>query len=1019
MQTKRFLFCLSILTVLNFTVAWGGGPLLVNPDGSGPFRWDPAAPVHYKVDRGGLNTALEEQGAVDFVASVFKKWHDLTSVNISFQYDGLLDIDVTQSNVKDFEKNVPDGLTPIILDRDGGIIDLLLGAGASRNVLGFAGPRKIDPKTNLILQGEAVINGAAGSSQSVLAAVMLHEFGHLIGLDHTQAGLEFTGLQRGNFVPGGRRFIPIMFPIIFNGAPQDPQDDDILALSNLYPRDFSGTGTISGFVKRASGDFFPGADVVLRNADYNPGGGQVRIYSMVSDYLMRNTGEFRFQGVKPGDYYLFIEPLFADFTEGSSVGPYDSRFTSFPTDFYNGDKESGDPDVDDPNEKVVITVGAGGKVENLVMISNEIPNNLTTMADDDSVAYVFPNGFKFAFFGQTYDRVFVNSDGNLTFGKSEIASTERDLKRFTSGPPRIGVLFTDLNPEQGGEVLFTQRDNSVTFTWLNVPEFSKNKTLNATDGNQFSVTLFSNGDIRMKYGNLKVTRGDQEALVAVVGVSPGGGAAAQQVELSQNPTLTYGNTTGIAKVYTDSIDLAGKELFFQSGSGTLPRQKTLIYPFSQQTREFFTGIAISNSGSSTANVKLTAYDGSANSFASVQRTIPGTSQLAALVNELLGTAGPEVPSGWIQLQADSDTISSFYQIGSFDGRWLDGSTTFSEISTHLYLTRVFEGSGAFQGKDAQTLVSIVNPNDIVVRLVLSLYSPAGLQLSKVQTKLPPRGSLFDRVSNIFKDTSFPRSGGYISVQAIGGGVAAFELVRAGDSIGLSAITPALSGKFYSAQLAHGAGGGQSFFTSLNIANTTTVVVTVNGQAFNENHQPIGTSFTKKLDPLNSVQSTAAELFGLADARTTQALAGSIELSADSAGVVADVLFGDASPDVRFAADLPMQTDLATEAIFSHVANGAGYFTGIALYNPNSVPANVTLEVYTAQGRVNRSTIVLQPGRRISQLVNEFIPSVGAQIGGYIVIKSDVGILAQELFGNLRLDFLSAVPADVVKKADLK
>jgi hypothetical protein len=82
-------------------------------------------------------------------------------------------------------------------------------------------------------------------------------------------------------------------------------------------------------------------------------------------------------------------------------------------------------------------------------------------------------------------------------------------------------------------------------------------------------------------------------------------------------------------------------------------------------------------------------------------------------------------------------------------------------------------------------------------------------------------------------------------------------------------------------------------------------------------------------------------------------------------------------------------------------------------------ANITLEVYTAKGQVNRTTLVLQPGRRISRLVNEFIPSVGAQIGGYVVIKSDVGILAQELFGNSRLDFLSAVPADVVKKADLK
>jgi hypothetical protein len=963
---------------------------------------------------------LDQQGAIDFVASIFKTWHELPTVNISFQDDGLLDVDVTKSNVQSFFRSLSSDQSPIILDRDGGIIDLLLGAGSSRSVLGFAGPSIIDTKTNTITQGEAVINGAAGGGLSLLRAVMLHEFGHLLGLDHTQAGLEFTGLDRGNLVLGARRFIPIMFPVLFNGAPESPQDDDALWLSYLYPGDVSNTATISGFVKRVSGEFFPGANVVLRNADYSPAGGQVRIYSVVSDFLMRNTGEFTLPGIKPGDYTLFIEPLFPDFTDGSSVGPYDSRFTNFPRDFWNGPQESGDPDADNPDDKVVISVGSNGKVDNIVMVSNEIPNNLTVIADDDSVAFAFSNGFKFPFFGQTYDKVFVNSDGNLTFGRAEFASTERDLKRFTSGPPRIGALFSDLNPEQAGEVLFSQRENSVTFTWMNVPEFSSSKTLSAADGNQFSVTLFINGDIKVKYGNLKVTRSENEEEVAVVGVTPGGGAAAQQVDLSQNSQLTYGGTTGIAQLFVNSINLAGKELFFQSGSGALPRQRTLIYPFSQQTREFFTGIAISHSGSETANLNLTGFNASGNSFASVQRSIAGTTQLAALVNDLMGIAGTEVPAGWIQLKADSDTISSFYQIGSFDGRWLDGSTAFGEVSTHLYLTRVFEGAGAFQGKDAQTFVSIVNPNDITVRLVLAVYGPSGLQLSNQVVKLAPRSTIFDRVSNIFKDLALPRSDGYISIQAIGGGVAAFELIRAGESIGLSAIAPAIATKFYSAQLAHGTAGGQAFFTGLNIVNTSGVAVTVTGQAFNENHQSIGSTFTKKLDPNSSAQLTVAEMFGLADARTTPAIAGSIELSSDSAGLVADVLFGDASADVRFAADLPLQADLATQAIFSHVANGAGYFTGIALYNPNSVAAHVTLEIFTAQGQLNRSDpIVLQPGQRVSKLVNEFAPAVGSQIGGYIVLKSDVGVVAQELFGNLRLDFLSAVPADVTQKIDLK
>lgn len=1029
LSVKRCLFCLIVVGALRNSVAFSGGPLIVDPSGSGAYRWDPNKPLRYKVDRGGLNSSLDEQQSIDLVGSVFKKWEDLPSASITFQYDGLLDVDVTKDNVNSFLKQTSDGIAPIILDRDGGITDLLLGAGASRNVLGFAGPTKFDTNTKTFLQGDAVINGSAGVGTSTLRAVMLHEFGHLQGLDHTQAGIEFTGLVRGNFVPGARKFIPIMFPIIYSGAPEDPQDDDILWLSYLYPVDSTGIGTISGVVKRASGEFFPGANVVLRAADYAPGAGKVRIYSVVSDFLMKNTGEFKFQGVKPGDYHLFIEPLHPSFTEGSSVGPFDSRFTSFPLDFYNGDGESGDPDTDDPTVNSIITVAADGKVQDIVMISNEIPNNLTTMADDDSVAYVFPNGFKFPFYGKTYDRVFVNSDGNLTLGRVDIASTERDLKRFVADAPRIGALFSDLDPSKGGEILFTQRDNSVTFTWLNVPEFSDKKTLDASDGNQFSVTLFSNGDVEMKYGNLKVTRGDQEALVAVVGVTKGGGATAQEVDLSKSASFTYGNTNGIVEVFTDSIDLAGKTILFRSAStDALTQQKTLIYPFSQQTSEFYMGIAVSNSGGTSAKLDFTGYDKTGKEVYSNHSTIAPTSQIAKLLNELFVVSGSEVPSGWIQLKADSSAISSFYQVGS--DRWLDGATAFSEITTHLYLTRVFDGAATFQGKDAKSYISIVNPNDILVRIVLSLYSPAGTKLSTQEMKLASHALIYDQLSNLFTDASFPRGEGYISVQAIGGGIAVFELVRTSDAaIGLSGIAPSLSNKFYSAQLAHGIVGTESFFTSLNLVNTTGVTVSVKAQAYNEKHETIGVPYSKKLAAYGSAQVDAKDLFGLGDARTTSpAYIGSIELTADSAGFVGDVLFGDATSNVRFAADLPLQSELATEAVFSHVANGtvnpadssSDYFTGIALYNPNTVSASVTLEVYTKQGQVRRSdTIVLEAGRRSSKLLSEFVPSAGSQIGGYIVLKSDVGIVAQELFGNVFLDFLSAVPPDVFKKADLK
>lgn len=1019
-----------ILAWLAQPLALAGGFLVVDP--AGFYRWDNQKPIQYKVDRGGLNGSLNEQQSVDLVRSIFQKWQDIPNANITFQYDGLLDVNVTASNVDQFITDKADGLTPIVLDQDGSITDLLAGSGAKGFVLGFSSPRVLDAANHLIVEGDAVINGSLinPGNLSILRVVMLHEFGHLIGLDHTQAGVEFSeGRFAGStFTPGGRQYIPIMFPVIYTGGPQDPQDDDLLWFRNLYPRDFRGTATISGAVKRGSGDSFQGANVVLRSADYDPAQGKVRIYSVVSDYLLQGTGEFNFRGVVPGSYELFIEPLVAQFTGGSGVGPFDSRFAAFPRDFYNGVKESGDPDLDNPAEKAILNLPADTSV-NLLMFANEIPNNLTLMGDDDSLGYVFPNGFKFPFYGKVYDRVFVNSDGNLTFGTGDGASTERDLKRFTSGPPRIGGLFSDLNLDQGGEVLFNQRDKSVTFTWMNVPEYSSKVGLTAADANQFSITLYASGDIEIRYGDLSVSKGPDEALVAVVGVSPGGKADPQQVDLSAQSSFLYGGTSGIVEVFENSIDLAGKRILFRSGNSALqPARRTLVVPFLQNNRDLFTSLAISNTGGAASRVELTAYDTDGRQLFATSQTVAPTTQLARLSNELFSLPASGAPSGWLQIKADAETVSSLYQVGGVDGRWLAGSTSVGEVGTHLYLTRVFEGAGVFQGRDAQTLVSLVNPNDVVLRVVLTLRASTGTSRSRQTLKIAPHGLVFSSVRALFPDALFPQGDGYISIEGIGGGLAAFELIRAGDTaFGLPAVPASLAHRLYSAQFAHGSSGGGSLFTSLSIVNTSDTAQRIGAQAFDDNHQPLGSPFSAQLQSGASVQLSATDLFGLGDARSTPAVVGSVELAAEGAGVLADVIFGDGSPALRFAADLPLQSELGTEAYFSHAANGrlragdaaSGYFTGIAMYNPNSVPATITLDDYAPSGEVKHAVILLAPGRRISRSLSELIPSLGPQFGGYLAVKSDVGIVVQELFGNETLDFLSPVPPDVFVTGALK
>ena len=77
-------------------------------------------------------------------------------------------------------------------------------------------------------------------------------------------------------------------------------------------------------------------------------------------------------------------------------------------------------------------VGRSGSVIEPMM------GDVVRLGDDDTREIILP--FEFPFYGNRTDRLFLNSDGNLTFLNGDKASTERSLQRFLSGPPRIALL---------------------------------------------------------------------------------------------------------------------------------------------------------------------------------------------------------------------------------------------------------------------------------------------------------------------------------------------------------------------------------------------------------------------------------------------------------------------------------------------------------------------------------------------------------------------------------------------------
>ena len=141
-----------------------------------------------------------------------------------------------------------------------------------------------------------------------------------------------------------------------------------------------------------------------------------------------------------------------------------------------------------------------------------------TLEDDDTERVDVPFGFPF--YGETRTAAFVNSDGNITFEQGDSASTERNVGRLLTGPPRVAVLLADLDPASGGSVFVRAAADQYTVTWCGVREFDSPREASV------QATLLPDGSVEMKFGPAISI---QEA---VVGLSPGATADFSAVDLS-------------------------------------------------------------------------------------------------------------------------------------------------------------------------------------------------------------------------------------------------------------------------------------------------------------------------------------------------------------------------------------------------------------------------------------------------------------------------------------------------------
>jgi len=379
-----FLNSFALFISMATTVVYSGGPL-ASRNGAA-VKYNNASAITYKTDLGAMGS-FTNTVATNLTVSSFQTWQDVATAQITFTNGGQLPEDVTSVNYTTYLDNFTDGINPIVFDNDGSIIDAMLGAGASDHTIGFAGSSYFTsgPNVGKYAEGQSVMNGKFANNpftEAQFKATFVHEFGHFIGLDHSQIN--------GNFAADGNTvndaYIPTMYPTSTDDDTKlaDLNPDDIAAVSALYPKATfaTTTGNISGAVTRFDNSVVRGANVIAISTGADSLTNRI---STVTDYFVQNTGNYTVVGLAPGNYYIQIEPVKSSFIEGSSVGPYATSATDLSFinpvvfEYYNAGGESSDPAADSPGSKTSVAVSANATTSGINLIANKTNAPITNI----------------------------------------------------------------------------------------------------------------------------------------------------------------------------------------------------------------------------------------------------------------------------------------------------------------------------------------------------------------------------------------------------------------------------------------------------------------------------------------------------------------------------------------------------------------------------------------------------------------------------------------------------------------
>jgi uncharacterized membrane protein len=392
-RTNKYPGALAALALSALSVpALAGGPLIITPtpEGVKPARWEGSVKVYTDLGTlGVVDNALANQ----LVRNALQQWSSVPTSSFRAQIVGTVaDIgldDITGANAASVIGADNGGGIHVIYDADGTVLADFMGVGYG--VLGIATPEFLESEgSTRIVEGWVIITAEGEGVEEVvtgdpLAGIITHEFGHAIGLAHTQTNglyyrnqpIEAWGVPAGTEKAGPDQCksaitayptteqVETMFPFI-DPYPASPTynspgmatvniADDRSALSWLYPaRNYrQKTGTLTGRVVAKDGvTQITGINVIARNVA-DPFDATSRISGDRTQGLVGADGSFEITGLTPGaKYVVYIDQIGA----GGFSTP--KAILLGPEEYWNAG-ESNDATYDDACAATKIVLNAG------------------------------------------------------------------------------------------------------------------------------------------------------------------------------------------------------------------------------------------------------------------------------------------------------------------------------------------------------------------------------------------------------------------------------------------------------------------------------------------------------------------------------------------------------------------------------------------------------------------------------------------------------------------------------------